>query len=119
MRCIRVTQADGMLSPGLWIEFENGLTVSIQWSPWHYGNCRLPLSQQPDINEMRKEPVCNECPHLDHPASIDAEVAVIYEHELITGQLADTGDDTVLGWATPDQVASIIEKAQAWEGPAQ
>lgn len=74
---------------GFKVRFENGYTLSVQWTEWNY--C-----------ERQYAKGVTECE--------DAEIAVIDEHgEFVTDQFLNNGDD-VQGWQKPEQVAELMAK---------
>ena len=79
---------------GFQMKFANGWTISVQWGPWNYcdnKDIKSSFGKRPKLNERRYE--CK-----------NAEIAVIKPD----GEFYQFENDSVVGWRTPDQVASLI-----------
>jgi len=82
---------------GFQMKFENGYTVSVQWSPAHYCTNRLK-----EINNFIGNPL---------PCQ-DAEVAVFDN----LGRIVPIGDDSdVEGYCTPESIVDILLMASCME----
>tara|TARA_R110002074_G_scaffold109613_2_gene236305 strand:+ start:178 stop:495 length:318 start_codon:yes stop_codon:yes gene_type:complete len=76
---------------GFAMTFENGFGISVQWGTENYCEKK---SFNTDIDPMEH----------DRWESLSAEIAIYKDQKFI-----DIGDDTVIGWLSPDEVAKIIE----------
>lgn len=76
---------------GFRMEFENGFSISVQWGTENYCEKK---SFNTDI-DPRKERIWE---------STSAEIAVFNEE----GIVPIGGDDQVIGWLSPNEVASVI-----------
>ena len=93
---------------GYSMTFENGYTVSVRWSNFHYVTGRTLKALEASVGH-------DYAGHFE-PArrtdSVDAEVAVINAAgEFLKTPFNDT--DTVIGWQSPNQVMKIMEWAAA------
>ena len=86
---------------GFWLEFENGLTLSVQFG---YGNyCD---------NYNRKDLFLSK----DFMSCKDAEIAVIDKHDnFVTPLFIDCNSDSVKGRLSVDEVAEVIIKVKEWK----
>lgn len=75
-----------MTNAGFQMTFENGWTVSVQWGGGTYSDNRYT-----DFRSVTESPT--------------AEIAAWD----IEGKWYNFGDDTVMGWCKPDQVAEFIQ----------
>ena len=83
--------------------FENGHTVSVRWSSFHYVTGRTLKALEVSVGHV------GPARRID---SVDAEVAVINAAgEFLKTPFNDT--DTVIGWQSPNQVLKIMEWAAA------
>jgi hypothetical protein len=88
---------------GYSMTFENGHTVSVRWSSFHYITGRTLKALEISAGQVEGTMATN---------SIDAEVAVIGP----AGEFLKTPfneNDTVIGWQSPNQVLKIMEWAAA------
>ncbi len=88
---------------GYSMTFENGYTVSVRWSSFHYITGRTLKALEISAGQVEGTMATN---------SIDAEVAVIGP----AGEFLKTPfneGDTVIGWQSPNQVLKIMEWAAA------
>ena len=77
---------------GFGITFQNGFGISVQWGTMNYCEKK---NLGADGGEEMKTPRWE---------SRTAEIAIYKDKKFI-----DIGDDTVIGWLTPDEVAKVIE----------
>ena len=77
---------------GFRMKFENGFSISVQWGAENYCEKK---SFNTDI-DPRKERIWE---------STSAEIAVFNDE----GIVSIGGDDQVIGWLSPDEVAKVIE----------
>ena len=87
---------------GFSITFENGVTVSVQFGPFHYCNNK---DLNIDLTNYKKHDVPN-----DRYSCNNAEVAIFNDEGWLTKEYKDEGDD-VLSHVNPDKVAKIIQWA--------
>jgi len=84
------------------MKFDNGFSISVQWGTMNYCEKKNLMAEYKD--EM-KEPIWE---------SKSAEIAVFNDE----GMVPIGGDDQVIGWLTPDEVAKVITiVAEAVNGP--
>ena len=84
---------------GFGITFQNGFGVSVQWGTGNYCEKKnLGADSDEEMKTKRWE-------------SRSAEIAVYKDEKFI-----DIGDDTVIGWLTPDEVAKAIEIVSGYQG---
>ena len=84
---------------GFGITFQNGFGVSVQWGTGNYCEKKnLGADSDEEMKTKRWE-------------SRSAEIAIYKDEKFI-----DIGDDTVIGWLTPDEVAKIIEIVSGYQG---
>ena len=77
---------------GFGITFENGFGISVQWGTMNYCEKKnLGVEYGDEMKTPRWE-------------SRTAEIAIYKDKKFI-----DIGDDTVIGWLSPDEVAKVIE----------
>ena len=77
---------------GFAMTFENGFGISVQWGTMNYCEKKnLGAEYKDEMKTPRWE-------------SRTAEIAIYKDKKFI-----DIGDDTVIGWLSPDEVAKIIE----------
>jgi len=77
---------------GFGITFQNGFGVSVQWGTMNYCEKKnLGADGDEEMKTKRWE-------------SKTAEIAIYKDKKFI-----DIGDDTVIGWLSPDEVAKVIE----------
>ena len=94
---------------GFRMKFDNGFSISVQWGTMNYCEKKNLMAEYKD--EM-KEPIWE---------SKSAEIAVFNEE----GIVPIGGDDQVIGWLTPNEVAKIIAivaaaiNAKEFEGEIQ
>ena len=74
------------------MKFDNGFSISVQWGTMNYCEKKNLMAEYKD--EM-KEPIWE---------SKSAEIAVFNEE----GIVPIGGDDQVIGWLTPNEVAKVI-----------
>ena len=87
---------------GFRMKFDNGFEISVQWGTMNYCEKKNLMAEYKD--EM-KEPIWE---------SKSAEIAVFNDE----GMVPIGGDDQVIGWLTPDEVAKVITiVAEAVNGP--
>ena len=87
---------------GFRMKFDNGFSISVQWGTMNYCEKKNLMAEYKD--EM-KEPIWE---------SKSAEIAVFNDE----GMVPIGGDDQVIGWLTPDEVAKVITiVAEAVNGP--
>ena len=84
---------------GFGITFQNGFGVSVQWGTGNYCEKK---NLGADGGEEMKTPRWE---------SRTAEIAVYKDEKFI-----DIGDDTVIGWLTPNEVAKAIEIVSGYQG---
>tara|TARA_R110000765_G_scaffold348382_1_gene438478 strand:- start:83 stop:409 length:327 start_codon:yes stop_codon:yes gene_type:complete len=77
---------------GFAMTFENGFGISVQWGTENYCEKKNTTIHPTDPMEH------------DRWESLSAEVAIYKDQKFI-----DIGDDTVIGWLSPDEVAKVIE----------
>ena len=77
---------------GFFMEFENGFGISVQWGTANYCEKRNTTIHPTDQMEHKRWD------------SLSAEVAILKDKKFI-----DIGDDQVIGWLSPDEVAKVIE----------
>ena len=84
---------------GFGITFQNGFGVSVQWGTGNYCEKKnLGADGDEEMKTKRWE-------------SRTAEIAVYKDKKFI-----DIGDDTVIGWLTPNEVAKVIEIVSGYQG---
>ena len=76
---------------GFAMTFENGFGISVQWGTENYCEKK---SFNTDTDPMEH----------DRWESLSAEIAIYKDQKFI-----DVGDDQVIGWLSPDEVAKVIE----------
>ena len=84
---------------GFGITFQNGFGVSVQWGTGNYCEKK---NLGADIDESMK---------TQRWESKTAEIAVYNDNGFI-----DIGEDTVIGWLTPNEVAIAIEIVSGYQG---
>ena len=87
---------------GFGITFQNGFTISVQFGTENYcehKNLDIDFEDLPNPKEKNRW------------ESRNAEIAVYKDEKFI-----DIGDDTVIGWLTPDEVAKAIEIVSGYQG---
>ena len=84
---------------GFGITFDNGFTISVQYGTGNYCEKKnLGADGDEEMKTKRWE-------------SRTAEIAVYKDEKFI-----DIGDDTVIGWFTPNEVAKAIEIVSGYQG---
>ena len=84
---------------GFGITFQNGFGVSVQWGTGNY--CEKKNIGADGDEEMKTK----------RWESRTAEIAVYKDKKFI-----DIGEDTVIGWLTPNEVAKVIEIVSGYQG---
>ena len=83
---------------GFGITFQNGFGVSVQWGTMNYCEKKnLGADSDEEMKTKRWE-------------SRSAEIAIYKDEKFI-----DIGDDTVIGWLTPNEVAKAIEIVSGYQ----
>ena len=76
---------------GFGMTFDNGFTISVQWGTENYCEKKSFNTDTDPVDPHRWE-------------SLSAEIAIYKDQKFI-----DVGDDQVIGWLSPDEVAKVIE----------
>ena len=88
---------------GFSMTFNNGVTISVQFSESHY--CERRHVSEKDETRYNA---------WDRWSSSDSEIAIFIKGKWITKEYKDEGDD-VIGYQTPDQVAEAIKWARNYK----
>lgn len=96
------------VNKGFHLNFENGVSISVQWGYGNYGNNR-------DITKRYREEMENEIFSAN-----SAEVEILKGNKNITEEFSKkhgiSGDGTTMGWVSADMVAEAVYWAKNYKG---
>lgn len=95
---------------GFWLQFENGLTISVQWGEGNYGARPVPNGVNPNSprkgsgisSQLASVCIWNTKSDVNFTALIGKKV------------LKNTGDGNEIGWINSNEVAKLIAATSTW-----